>query len=123
MVAPTQTHIGSIMDGSVIARVGSWLARYGLAVVIAWIGALKFTSAEAHGIQPLVATSPLMSWVYQLFSVGTFSALLGVVELTAAVLLAVRPWWPSLSILGRVIAIGLFLTALRPKRRRNQGGR
>jgi len=44
------------------------LARYGL-VVIGWIGALKFTSFEAHGIQPLVANSPLMSWLYDIFSV------------------------------------------------------
>lgn len=38
-------------------------ARYSLVLVIAWIGALKFTSYEAHGIEPLVAHSPLMSWV------------------------------------------------------------
>jgi reactive chlorine resistance protein C len=39
------------------------LGRYGLVVVIAWIGALKFTAYEAQGIQPLVANSPHMSWL------------------------------------------------------------
>ena len=93
-------------------RLGGRAARYGLVVVIAWIGALKFTAFEAEGIQPLVANSPLMSWLYDVFSVGTFSSLLGVVELLTAALLAVGPWLPRLSIAGSVIAIGLFLSTL-----------
>lgn len=94
---------------SVIEIAASVLARYGLVVVIAWIGALKFTSYEAHGIQPLVANSPLMSWLYNIFDVGTFSALLGVVEIAAAVLIAVKPLAPKISIAGSIGAIGLFL--------------
>ena len=39
-------------------RLGSVLARYGLVSVIAWFGAMKFTSYEARGIQPLIAHSP-----------------------------------------------------------------
>lgn len=61
-----------------VQHVGGLLARYGLVVVIGWIGLMKFTTYEAKGIEPLVATSPLMSWVYDLFSVTAFSALLGI---------------------------------------------
>ncbi|MDN4517543.1 YkgB family protein [Mycolicibacterium austroafricanum] len=91
---------------------GGALARYGLVVVIAWIGALKFTEYEARGIAPLVSESPFMSWAYDIFSVTTFSALLGVLELTAALLIAVKPWWPKVSIAGSVIAVGLFVATL-----------
>ncbi|BBX66831.1 YkgB family protein [Mycolicibacterium psychrotolerans] len=87
-------------------------ARYGLVVVIAWIGALKFTAFEAQGIMGLVAGSPLMSWVYDIVSVRTFSAALGVLELTAAALIAVKPWWPRLSAVGSLIAVGLFIATL-----------
>src|SRR5262245_60907074 len=52
-----------------VATVGRWWVRYGLVVVIAWIGALKYTSYEAAGIQPLVAHSPLFSWLYSIVSV------------------------------------------------------
>lgn len=97
---------------AVIRAVGTALARYGLVLVIGWIGLLKFAQYEAQGIQPLVANSPLMSWVYNIFSVTTFSALLGTVEVIAAVLLAVKPWWPKISAVGSVIAIGLFLATL-----------
>jgi uncharacterized membrane protein YkgB len=97
---------------SAIAVTAGVLARYGLALVIGWIGALKFTSYEAQGIEPLVANSPLMSWLYEIFSVTTFSALLGVVEITTALLLCVKPWWPRISMVGSVMAIGLFVGTL-----------
>jgi uncharacterized membrane protein YkgB len=97
------------VGNSAITRVGGALARYGLVVVIGWIGLLKFTSYEAQGIEPLVANSPLLSWVYGVFSVTTFSTLLGVVEVSTAVLLAVKPWWPRISVVGSVMAVGLFL--------------
>jgi len=95
-----------------LGRLGGVLARLGLVVVLGWIGLLKFTSFEAHGIEPLVANSPLMSWVYGIFSITTFSSLLGVVELVTAVLLAVKFWWPGVSAVGSVIAIGLFVTTI-----------
>jgi reactive chlorine resistance protein C len=92
--------------------VGRLLARYGLVIVIAWYGGLKFMNYEAQGIQPLVSESPLMGWLYNIFSVYTFSALLGVFELAAPVLLAVKPWLPRVSVLGSLLAIMLFLATI-----------
>ena len=57
--------------------IGMHIARYGLVIVLLWIGGMKFTAYEAEGIRPLVANSPLMSWVYRVMSVGGFSSLLG----------------------------------------------
>lgn len=96
----------------VLDDVSAALARYGLVVVIAWIGALKFTEYEAKGIAPLVSESPLMSWIYDFLPVMTFSAMLGVLELATALLIAVKPWWPRLSMVGSAIAVGLFTTTL-----------
>src|ERR1700758_2125740 len=92
--------------------VGRALARYGLVVVVAWIGLMKFTTYEAEGIRPFVAHSPLMSWVYGLISVPGFSAMLGVVEVTIALLIAARPFSPRVSALGSALAVGMFLTTL-----------
>ena len=97
---------------STIDRVAPAAGRYGLAAVIGWIGALKFTDYEAHGIAPFVANSPVMSWLYDIFSVPTLSAMLGVVELTVAALLVIKPRFPRLSAVGSVMAIGLFLATI-----------
>jgi len=97
---------------SQVEAVGRELTRYGLAVVVAWIGLMKFTNYEAEGISGFVANSPLMSWVYGFMSVRAFSAVLGVVELTIAILIAARPFSAQASVLGSALAIGMFLTTL-----------
>ena len=75
---------------SQVEAAGRELTRYGLAVVVAWIGLMKFTTYEAEGIRPFVAHSPLLSWVYGLMSVRGFSAVLGVVEVGIALLMPIR---------------------------------
>ena len=92
--------------------VGRALARYGLVVVVGWIGLMKFTGYEAEGIRSFVANSPLMRWVYGLMSVQGFSALLGVVEVAIAILIAARPFAPRAAALGSALAVGIFLTTL-----------
>src|SRR5438477_6841593 len=100
------------LTSSRVEAVGRELARYGLVVVVGWIGLMKFTGYEAEGIRPFVANSPLMSWVYGLMSVQGFSALLGVIEIAIALLIAARPFWPRASALGSALAVGMFLTTL-----------
>jgi reactive chlorine resistance protein C len=92
--------------------IGMHVTRYGLVLVLLWIGGMKFTAYEAEGIRPLVANSPLMGWVYNLMSVTAFSSLLGVVEIAIGVLIALRPMWPAGSALGSGLAVGMFLTTL-----------
>lgn len=96
----------------VVDTITSVLGRYGLVAVIGWIGALKFMNFEAHQIQPLVAHAPLMGWLYDIFPVRTFSTLLGFFEVSAAILLAVKPFAPKLSILGSVMSILLFVNTI-----------
>src|SRR5215472_15135492 len=92
---------------SQVEAVGSGLARYGLAVVVAWIGLMKFTGYEAEGIRPFVANSPLLSWVYGPMSVRGFSAVIAV-----ALLIAARPFAPRVCAVGSALAVGMFLTTL-----------
>src|SRR5207302_2983409 len=76
------------------------------------IGLMKFTEFEALAIQPFVANSPLMSWLYGATSVRGAAAIIGVVEVTIGVLLAIRRWWPRLSAIGSLGAIATFVTTV-----------
>jgi uncharacterized membrane protein YkgB len=89
--------------------VGIYVSRYGLLLTLLLIGVLKFTASEAHGIQPLVANSPLMFWLYRVLSVQAVSNLIGVIEIVAAVLIALRPFSPRFSFIGSIGAIVTFL--------------
>lgn len=104
--------IESNLNPERIRRVGFAIIQYGLVVVIAWIGAMKFTSVEAEAIKPLVENSPLMSWLYGPLSVQGFSNALGVFELLIAAMIASRVFAPRVAAVGCVLGIGMFLTTL-----------
>ena len=95
-----------------IETAGQGSLRYGLVVVLLWIGAMKFTAYEAEGISGFVSNSPFMSWAYQWFSQRQFAAILGFAEISTAVLIALRPFSARLSAAGSALAAGTFLTTL-----------
>ena len=88
------------------------ILRYSLVVFLVLFGLAKFTEAEALTIQPWVANSPFLGWLYAVTSVQGGSNLIGVIELTLGVLLAVRPWWPRPSVIGSLGATLTFLVTL-----------
>ena len=107
--SPSRFVNGNALRVSTVERIAGVLGRYGLVIVIGWIGALKFANFEAHQIQPLVAHSPFMGWLYQFLPAYAFSALLGVFEVGAALLLAIKPLAPKMSIIKSVMSIVLFV--------------
>jgi uncharacterized membrane protein YkgB len=110
--------IGIVHARSAIERVvsiedlGKAIVRLGLIVVLAWIGGMKFTAYEAMGIQPLVAHSPFISWMYDFLSIRSFSAMLGCIEIVTAALISLRYVSAKASPVGSLLAIGLFATTL-----------
>jgi len=94
---------------TLLENVGIHVSRYGLVATLLLIGVLKFTTGEAQGIQPLVASSPLMFWLYKVFSLQAVSNLIGVIEIAIAVLIALRPFSARLSFVGSIGAIITFL--------------
>ena len=95
-----------------VEALGRYTARYGLVLALLWIGGMKFTAYEAEGISGFVSNSPLMSWAYSVFSIRSFSALLGVTEIAIALLIASRPFSARTALVGTGLAVGMFLTTL-----------
>lgn len=95
-----------------LERVGAAVIRYGLALVLVWIGALKFAAYEAAAIGGLIANSPLLSWTYRIATVPTVAAVIGVVEIALGCVIAARSFAPRVSALGSLGAILMFLTTL-----------
>ena len=98
--------------GYTLENIGTIIIRYGLVIILLAVGALKFTAYEAEGIQGLVANSPLMSWVYSVFTVRSYAAILGIIEITLGILIATRPFAPKISAIGSIGAIFMFLITL-----------
>ncbi len=83
-------------------EVGAIFLRYGLALILIWIGSLKFTQHEAKGIEPLVAKSPFLAWAYHAFGLEGIARLLGVSEIIFGILILLRPVNPRLSAYGSI---------------------
>jgi uncharacterized membrane protein YkgB len=94
------------------ARLAGACLRYGLGLTLGWIGFVKFQRYEAEGIVALIRNSPFLAWMYTVWSVQAVSNIIGTTELIAAALLAVRPWFPRVSLLGSAMAVATFLITL-----------
>ena len=118
-------------------RLGITLLRVGLAIVLVWIGALKFADYEADSIVPLVANSPLMRFVYHhpapeyraymnkegelvpahhtwQVTNGTYvvSHVLGVVIVALGLMIATHRFLPQIAAVGSAIVILMACTTL-----------
>jgi uncharacterized membrane protein YkgB len=105
-----QTDAGHL--GETIAAIGGGILRYGLVGILLYLGSFKFTLSEAVGIRPLLEHSPLMSWLYLFTGVQGASNLIGTAEIVTAILLAVRPFSPRLTVVGSILGILTFLVTL-----------
>jgi uncharacterized membrane protein YkgB len=94
-----------------LEHLGSGVARCGLILCLLFIGLAKFTPKEAQGIQPLIAHSPVMAWMYSVWGPQGVSNVIGTIELLLAVLLGVGFWSARASLLaGAACAITFVLT-------------
>lgn len=83
-----------------------------LAIVFIWFGSIKFTAGGASAIGGLVNNSPIMSWVYSVFEVGTFGVLLGSLEIVIGLMLLAGLVNLKLRVVAGLGAIVTFLITL-----------
>jgi reactive chlorine resistance protein C len=108
----SRADISNSQEAVKIERLGKIFLRYGLTVVIGWIAAMKMTDYEAKGIEPLIAHSPFLRWGYSFWTVDHFAMIIGAIEMTIAILIALRRWFPAASAVGSAGAVVMFLTTL-----------
>ncbi len=81
-------------------------------LVLGWIGAMKFTAYEAGAIEGLVASSPLVSWLYSVLSLQGASNLIGSIEIATAATLLIGIRYKTAAILGALAAVATFSVTL-----------
>ena len=79
-------------------------------VMLLWAGSYKMTAPGAEGIVPLVANSPLIWWHFKLFGPYIGSDIIGLTEITAAILIAAGYVRPKAGIIGGPIVALMFFT-------------
>ncbi len=122
---------------SKLQNTGIHITRWGIVIVLLWIGGLKAFKYEAVGIVPFVANSPTMDFFYKheapeykkyMNKEGeykpeniawhkenntyTFSYGLGALIVLIAVMIALYPIWPGVSAAGSFLAFIMSLVTL-----------
>jgi uncharacterized membrane protein YkgB len=82
----------------------------GMVIMLLWGGSYKMTAPGAEGIIPLVSHSPLISWHFKVFGPYIGSDLIGLTEITAAILIIIGYFSPRAGIIGGLIATVMFFT-------------
>lgn len=93
-------------------RIGFFIALYGVALILVWIGFFKFHPDEAEAISGIILASPFMSWLYYILDIDQASILIGTVEIVAGILLAAYPISRKAAVAGGVIASCIFLATV-----------
>jgi uncharacterized membrane protein YkgB len=88
---------------------GAIAARYALAGILGYLGAVKISPVVAQLIQPVVANSAALAWIYSYLSVEWAARAIGAVELGAALLLLASPFSVGFALAGSLAAVGIFV--------------
>ncbi len=94
---------------NIVQRVGRAVALAGVVLPLVMIGGLKFTQFEVDALKQLIPNVPWLAWMYPVFGEAGTSYLLGIVELTAALLLIASPWSARAGVAGGALATLTFL--------------
>jgi uncharacterized membrane protein YkgB len=84
------------------------ILRWVMVVIFVAFGIQKFTPQSAHGIVLYISNSPFISWI-SVFGVRGEAYVLGVVELSIALLLAAGSFNAVLSAIGSLMGAGTFV--------------
>jgi uncharacterized membrane protein YkgB len=84
------------------------ILRWVMVLIFISFGIQKFTPQSAQGIAEYIVNSPIVFWL-SAFGIRGEADLLGVVELTTAVLLSAGAFIPVLSAIGSLLGVGTFV--------------
>jgi len=106
---------------SILTKAAAWISdrnipflvlSIGMIVMLLWAGSFKMTALGAEAITPLVTHSPLVSWQFKVFGPRVGSSIIGLTEITAALLFIAGYFKAKAGIIGGLItALMFFITS------------
>ena len=93
-------------------RLGDEALRWSLVVIFFLFGTAKFAAYEAEGVAHIAEHYWLFFWLYPLGGVRFASAVIGVLELSTGVMLALGSRFRVASVIGAAMGICTFLVTL-----------
>ena len=86
--------------------------RLGIVLILLVFGYMKFLPYEAEGVAGIARDYWLFSWLYPLVGVAGASMVIGVLEVTAGVLIALGGRFPKAGLVGGLMGVATFVVTL-----------
>ena len=86
--------------------------RLGVVLIFLVFGYMKFLPYEAEGVQGIAEHYWLFGWMYPLLGVQGASNVIGVLEVSAGVMIAIGGRWPVAGLVGGMMGVATFLVTL-----------
>ena len=86
--------------------------RFGIALILIWFGYLKFLPYEAEGVAGLARDYWLFGWMYPLLGVAGASIVIGVLEITGGILIALGGRFAWAGLVGALMGVATFVVTL-----------
>jgi uncharacterized membrane protein YkgB len=99
-------------DLAYLDQLSTHALRGTLVLIFLWFGGMKFTAYEAEGISPFTSSSPFFDWLHMGLGARGSSAVVGVLELTICLALAIGAFRPAISVIGSLMAVTTFALTL-----------
>lgn len=93
-------------------KIGYNLSKFGLVLILLWLGIFKFTPTEANGIKPLIEHSPFFSWQLSFLSIRSVSGIIGAVEIAIAIMILLEFKFKRLAQFGYLIGTVMFISTI-----------
>ena len=96
----------------------SFLLRYGLAIVLIWLGVTKLRSFEQDHLRQLIQNSALLSWMFKYIALSTIVTIVAYGQIVAGVMIAMKQvsdkiaFWGSLVVaIGCLVSVSFIITS------------
>ena len=89
-----------------------FLFRYGLGIILIWIGIMKFRNAEALYLEQAMSQTFLFKWMLKYITVYSFSLIIAWIQIFAGLMLMLKPVSSKIATWGGVLAMVIFLAGI-----------
>ena len=86
--------------------------RWSVVLIFLWFGGMKFAAYEAEGVAGIARDYWAFGWLYPLFGVAGASAVIGTIEITTGLMIALGQRVAAASLLGGLMGMITFLITL-----------
>ncbi len=90
---------------------GTFILRYGLGIVIIWLGYLKFKNVEAEYTRELISGG-YVSWILKYITPYALTQIIAYLQILVGFLIMLKPISKSLSFWAGIVAVIMFVFSL-----------